>query len=169
MFNRKVWLKGKGPWAGSRGAAHPCFKHGHGGTVDGNPSKTYSIWVAMHQRCCNSKHGMYPRYGARGIKVCSRWTEFENFLADMGEKPAGRSLDRINNDGNYDPSNCRWATKIEQARNTSAALWTTIDGEHKPVAEWCEIYGVNRSTVLHRIRRGGWSPERAITTPVTPR
>lgn len=81
-------------------------------------TSTYYIWAAMIQRCTNPKSRDYKLYGAIGISVCDRWrNSFEAFLADMGERPDGRSLDRVDNDGNYEPSNCRWATAVEQARN----------------------------------------------------
>lgn len=87
------------------------IKHGY----DGTP--TYRCWTAMRHRCISPKNAAWSRYGGRGITVCERWNHFPNFLADMGEKPPKKTLDRINNDGNYEPGNCRWATYIEQNNN----------------------------------------------------
>ena len=93
-------------------------KHGHASRSFKNRSTpTYNVWLSMRGRCLNNKNKHYSSYGGRGITICKRWGKFENFLEDMGERPKGRSLDRVNNDGNYTPSNCRWATPKQQTVN----------------------------------------------------
>lgn len=89
----------------------------HGAALGGRPTSTYRIWAEMVQRCTNPRHKAWDRYGGRGITVCDAWLTFPGFLADMGERPAGLSLDRVDNDSGYRPDNCRWATASEQMKN----------------------------------------------------
>jgi hypothetical protein len=119
----------------------------------------------MRQRCNDPKSAHYPRYGGRGITICARWNSFDAFYADMGPRPAGHTLERMNRDLPYSPGNCIWATGKEQANNTSANRQMTHLGHTKTMAEWCDELALPYSTVRGRLRRG-WSDEAALTTPV---
>lgn len=120
----------------------------------------------MLTRCTNPKADVFKWYGARGIKVCERWLLFDNFLADMGERPAGLTLDRFpDNEGNYEPGNCRWATKRQQARNTRSSHLVTARGRTACIAEWADISGISNQTILSRIA-DGWDEAAAVTTPL---
>lgn len=131
-------------------------------------SKTYQSWLNMKKRCNLPSNKAYKHYGGRGIAVCERWNKFENFLADMGERPDGMTLDRYpDNDGNYEPSNCRWATSSQQHRNTRVCHYITVNGVTKSSAEWEETSAVGRGCVIRRIARG-MSPEDAIALPPRP-
>lgn len=128
-------------------------------------TREFTSWVSMTMRCRNKNDPFYHRYGARGITVCERWNSFDNFYADMGDRPPDMSLDRIDSDGHYTPENCRWATGREQARNTSFNRMLTVNGATKCISEWSEIYGVKRTTISERLKRG-YSHEDAVLTPV---
>lgn len=121
----------------------------------------YEAWCAIIKRCNNPRNRSFPNYGARGIRICRRWLKFENFLADMGKRPHGKSIDRIDNDGNYTPSNCRWATKLEQDRNRRTTRMLTYRGETLCVTEWAERIGINRQTIFTRLRKG-WPIAKAL-------
>jgi len=136
-------------------------KHGHSSNTHLTP--TYHSWVGMMQRCTNPNSRAYADYGGRGIKVCARWRAFANFLEDMGEKPLGLSLDRLDNDRAYGPNNCRWATAIEQARNKRSSRVIEFGGRRLVLSEWAAILGLNQSSLSERIKR--WGLERALTTP----
>lgn len=139
-----------------------CLTHGHARKKSGTKSHTYSIWCQMIRRCHREDDQKYYMYGARGISVCERWREnFEIFLADMGEKPEEMSLDRVDNDGGYDPANCRWATRKEQQRNMRTTRWVEYQGRRMSLAEACELSGLNRGKVQGRLKLG-WSVERAL-------
>lgn len=125
----------------------------------------YPTWSAMVARCTNPNKDNYHRYGGRGITVCSTWMSFENFLADMGERPSGASLDRIDNDNGYSKDNCRWATKEEQMRNMADNRWITVKGETKVLKDWADALGLSEQAVANRIDNLGWSEEDAVTVP----
>lgn len=127
----------------------------------------YRTWVSMIQRCTNKNGPSYSNYGGRGIRVCDRWMDsFHSFFEDMGVRPSDKhSIDRIDNGGNYEPGNCRWATAREQCRNSRQAFLITAFGVTKPAGDWADDLGVDSVVLRCRIRRYGWSPEKAVTTP----
>lgn len=126
----------------------------------------HRAWNGMRARCLNPSASGYADYGGRGIVVCERWlTSFEAFFDDMGRKPSARhSLERIDVNGNYEPGNCCWATRKEQARNTRTTKWLSVDGVVASLAEHCEKRGLRYGTVLWRLR-AGMSPEMALSVP----
>ncbi len=139
-------------------------KHGHASKGIKGKSLTYKCWRSMMQRCYRVKDKNYARYGEKGITVCERWHDFINFLSDMGKVPDGLTIDRYpDKSGNYEPTNCRWATQIEQVRNRSNTVKLTFNGETKPLAEWAEITGIKYCTLRGRIDIG-WSVEKSLTT-----
>lgn len=122
----------------------------------------------MLDRCLNENSKSFHHYGGRGINVCARWMAFESFLADMGERPTDKhSIDRYpNNDGDYEPSNCRWATMKDQSRNTRRNVFLEFNGERRCVAEWAEVQGLSVNVLRARLYVCKWPVERALTTPL---
>lgn len=112
-----------------------CFREEMHRTHGRSQEREYRSWCSMKSRCTNPNSPSYRRYGGRGIKVCERWQSFENFYADMGQRPANKSIDRINNDGNYEPGNCRWADRLTQNRNRVQYARRQFTGRIQPVSE----------------------------------
>lgn len=134
--------------------------------ISGKGHPLFGIWTGICNRC-NPAYKNRPecrRYSGRGIKVCDRWRRnFWSFAADMGPRPSpAHSIDRINNDGDYEPGNCRWATKAEQRRNSCAIHLVTAHGRTQHVMDWARETGLGVQTILRRLQRG-WEPERAVT------
>lgn len=123
-------------------------------------------WKMMMERCYNPKNKKYPRYGGRGIAVCSRWKSVENFIADLGDPPfAGATLDRIDVNGNYEPANVRWATQKDQQNNRADSTRLTFRGKTKTVPEWAEELGIAPQIIHQRLRRDGRTVEEALSAP----
>lgn len=140
----------------------PLVKHGL------SASSEYKIWTGMRQRCENPKHIKYKRYGGRWITVCERWKLFDNFLADMGFRPnICLSIERVNNNGNYEPGNCKWATRKEQQRNMASNHLIEFNGRSMTLVAWAEEVGLKPSVIHGRIWMG-WTIKETLTTPLQP-
>jgi len=127
------------------------FKHGKTGT------QVYRVWVNMKHRCQNPDADCYANYGGRGISVCARWMDsFEAFVADMGPRPRGGSIDRIDVNGNYEPANCRWASSLEQGRNKRNTRYVEVDGVRGKLPEMAERLGITYSALKNRAARGSF-------------
>jgi hypothetical protein len=135
----------------------------HGNTRGRKVTGAYSSWAAMLARCENPKNRAYPRYGGNGVTVCVAWHTFEGFLADMGERPAGLTIERIKNSVGYAPGNCRWATCAEQSRNTARTRLITLNGKTQCISDWAAEIGVDRNTIQNRIDHLGWPIEQALS------
>lgn len=131
-------------------------------------TKAFSCWWNMKSRCERPSNVYYKDYGGRGIKICERWLEFSNFLADMGQPDGDMSLERIDNDGDYELSNCRWVSRKEQANNRRSNTFLELHGERLTIQQWSERLGFSRSTIPLRLKTG-WSVERALTQPLRKR
>lgn len=148
-----------------RSCAAKIRKTQHGHCINGRQTSTYECWSAMHKRCSNPEHPSYKDYGGRGVSVCERWNDFANFLADMGEKPSGKSIDRFPDpNGSYKTDNCRWATAKEQNNNKRGNTVLEFSGKRLTISQWSEETGIKDCTLSERLRHG-WSVERALTTP----
>lgn len=147
---------------------------GHHVTHGKRGTRLYAIWNNMKGRCRNPQNREYPRYGGRGISVCDEWlNDFQAFYDWAMENgydetaPRGQcTIDRIDNDGNYCPENCRWTTAREQANNTRRTRFIELDGERHSVTEWARRLGMNQSTLNMRLNKYGWSEEKALKTEV---
>lgn len=129
-------------------------------------SPIYAVWSSMLHRCELPSDTNYPKYGAKGIKVCERWQKFENFLADMGPRPSSEySIDRKESTGDYTPDNCRWATVSEQNRNKRSARMLTLNGETRNMIDWANRLGISAGTIWNRLKLG-WSEHDALTRPI---
>lgn len=123
---------------------------------------TYKVWHAMHKRCTDPKYSNYPNYGGRGITVCERWATFTAFLEDMGEKPDGTLIDRIDNEKGYSPDNCRWVTPAESIRNRRITDFHTYQGKTLCLTDWAREFGMSKQKLAKRLALG-WSFAEAAT------
>ncbi len=126
----------------------------HGACLGGHQTREYTSWAHMRTRCNNPEHVDFADYGGRGIRVCDRWKSFENFLADMGPRPPGTSIDRIDNNGSYEPGNCRWATQTEQRLNARNCRMLSFNGKTQTLTAWAREAGIPRTTLRKRLNRG---------------
>lgn len=143
-------------------------RHGHAGnSADVGRTPTYSSWHEMMQRVNNPRHHAARNYSRRGVVVCDRWRDFVCFLVDMGERPSSsHTLDRINNNGNYEPGNVRWATRSEQADNRRNTVRLTAYGVTMTRKQWSREHGVKSDTIQKRLE-AGWSVSRAVVPHFT--
>lgn len=137
----------------------------HGHYSGGHSTSTYRTWAAMLSRCRNPNHSQFKHYGARNIKVCERWFLFEKFLLDMGERPAGKTIDRINSDGNYEPSNCQWSTARQQANNKRNNRLIEWNGKIYTFSELAAASGIKVGSLRVRLDYG-WPLDKALSAPI---
>lgn len=126
-------------------------------------SSTYQSWHAARRRCNSSKNTRYKDYGGRGIKMCARWDDFALFLEDMGARPEGTSLDRIDNNGNYEPGNCRWATEAAQKRNMRVNQWVIFKGRRLTITDVASELGQHQTTIIKAAQRRGLTYQQIVS------
>ncbi len=144
---------------------HGNQRHGHKRGY--KPSPEYLSWMNLRRRCLNPSSKSFASYGGAGVTVCRRWSMFDNFIADMGPKPTPtHQIERVDNSGNYEPGNCRWATPVEQANNRRSNVWITHNGKTQTIAQWAAESGLKLGTLWYRLYRAKWPFEKAITTPI---
>lgn len=143
-----------------------CLQREQATTHGQTTSQEFIIWQHIRQRCYNPRHRSYKGYGGRGITVCDRWNgSFEAFFADMGPRPSPRhTIERKDNAGPYEPSNCRWATRLEQGENKRNNRRITHDGQTLTLGQWCRLLNMRKSTLMNRLAR--WSVAEALSRPV---
>lgn len=137
----------------------------HGSAKREKTTRTYKVWGGMVARCTIKSASGYEQYGGAGVTVCDRWKTFENFLSDMGECPAGMSIERMDNAKGYEPGNCKWASRTEQNNNRRSVRLIEFRGETLSAAQWAKKLGVSKATMYERLEK--WPLERALTTPGT--
>ncbi len=143
-----------------------CKRTRHEGLTS-NP--LWDTWKGMHARCYNPKHHAYRNYGARGIKVCERWHTLKYFIEDLGQRPDGLEMDRIDNNKDYGPDNFHWVTRTDNLNNRRVTRLLTYKGETKPIQIWAKLLNIRAGSLYNRIDTNGWSIEQAFETPVRKR
>lgn len=161
VFRPKWFIQNKLKSCGCKTKQILSDAHKRHGETD---TPTWRSWKSMHERCYMLAHKSFSQYGGRGIIVCDRWHTYENFRADMGVRPNGSTLGRIDNDGIYEPGNCRWETPKQQARNRRSSTLLTHDGKTMCVTAWADETGLPHTTIAARLKKG-WDPIRALTQP----
>jgi len=144
------------------------YSRKHGCASPGRRTVEYQAWLSMKGRCLNPRNKNYASWGGRGIKICERWTNsFETFLKDIGLRPSRKhSLHRKDNDGNYEPNNCQWATAKQQARSRRNNRLLTFDGKTMPMSAWADSLLISKGTLYRRLQK--WPLSRALTEPLRP-
>ncbi len=163
LYNRIV-LRG---WTIEKAMTEPTQKnekHGKSRTPE------FHVWQLMWRRCSVESDSAYKNYGGRGIKVCEEWRLFSSFYRDMGSRPSSsHTIERIDNDKGYEASNCRWATRAEQGRNNRRNVVIEFNGQKKVLTDWAAEVGLTVTALWKRLFKGGWTVEKALTTPKTKR